>query len=487
MDKQKVINLEKFKTELETKNGQSSDFVARIINFNNKKILYTFYSSTSSDDKISNFFMKNISDDFKYMKKDFFSNLFNSLENTIPNSKLLIINNFDEVLYYMASGFTCIFVERYSKYIVIETRSILDRAVSESSSEAIVKGPKDSFTENYMTNIGLIRKRIKDDTLMFTTIKIGTRTRTHVSITYINDLANQKSIDETISKIKTIDIDGVLDSSYIGEFLSPKQFSTFPKIISTERPDLVASSLLNGKICILVENTPYVLILPAVLTDFLHSPEDNYHKPSNASFNRFLRLMAFLVTLLTPALYIAVTTFNQEMLPDRLLISLAIQREGVPFPTPIEVLMLSITFEMLRESDIRIPKITGTAISVVGALVLGDAAVNAGIVSPIVVIIIAITSIAGLVFTDVDFSNAVRWWRLYFIVCASIMGIIGIVAGGIIFIAKLASLECLGVPYLTPISPLIVNDNKNSVIRGSKLKSKIRPRYLKTKEDIKVG
>ncbi len=487
MDKIKKVNVTKLKTDLENKNGSSSDFVARIINYDNRKILYTFYSSTSNDDKISNFFMKNISDDIKYMNKNFFDNLFNNLENTIPNSKLLIITNFDEILYYMASGFTCIFIDKYSKYIVIETRALLDRSVSESSSEAIVKGPKDSFTENYMTNIGLIRKRIKDDTLMFTTVKIGKRTRTHVSITYINDLANKKAIDETINMINTINIDGVLDSSYIAEFLSPKQLSTFPKIISTERPDLVCTSLLNGKICIIVENTPFALILPAILTDFLHSPEDNYHKASNASFNRLLRLIAFLVTLLTPAIYIAVTTFNQEMIPDKLLISLAIQREGVPFPTPIEVLILSITFEMLRESDVRIPKMTGTAISVVGALVLGDAAVNAGIVSPIVVIIVAITSISGLVFTDVDFSNAVRWWRLYFIGCASIMGIIGIVAGGIIFIGKLASLECLGTPYLTPMSPLIINDNKNSILRSNKINSKLRPKYLKTKEDVKMG
>lgn len=458
-------NIEALEKHIKNEVGQSSDFFSRILLFQNKKILYCFFESVSSDDKISNFFMKGITSEIRFHDDSFMDDLGNYIKNTIINSKLTLVESFQDIYYYLACGFTCIFVEGYSKIIAIETKAILDRSVSESSSEAIIRGPKDSFTENYMVNLGLIRKRIRDKSLRMDELKLGRRTKSKIAIGYIKEIADLNHVKKIKTQLKKIDIDGIIDSSYIAEFFSPTQHSSFPKLISTERPDLVCQSLLNGKICIFVENTPYVLILPAVLSDFLHSPEDNYQKPSNVSFTRMLRMLAFFITLLTPAIYIAVTTFNQEMIPDRLLISLAIQRESVPFPTAFEVLLLMITFEMLRESDIRIPKITGTAISVVGALVLGDAAVNAGIISPIVVIIIAITSICGLLFTDVDFVNSLRFWRIFFIFCAAIMGIIGIVAGGIIFITKLSSLECMGTPYLAPLSPFNLNDNKNAIIR----------------------
>lgn len=479
-------NVDKILKIIKNATGGSSDFSSRIITIGNKKVLYCFYESTSSDDKISDFFMRSLSEDIRFTKETFFDSLFDNLQNTIPNSKLSIIENMDEIYYYLAGGFTCIFVDGEQKAIVIETKSQLDRGVVEASSEGIIRGPKDSFTENHMTNIGLIRKRIKDEKLWFDELKVGRRTKTKVSIAYIKDIANLDWVEKTKKKIEEIDIDGILDSGYILEYLSPRQFSSFPKVISTERPDLVCSALLNGKICILVENTPFTLVLPGVLTDFLHSPEDDYQKPSNVSFTRFLRLMAFLLTLLTPAIYVAITNFNQEMIPDRLLISLAIQREGVPFPTPFEVLMLGITFEILRESDIRISKVTGTAISVVGAVVLGDAAVNAGIISPIVVIIISITSICGLLFTDIDFVNALRFWRIYFILCASVMGIIGIVAGGMIFLGKLASLECLGTPYLAPISPFNLYDNTDTIIKIPRNKRNKRPNFLHPKNKFKL-
>ena len=284
----------------------------------------------------------------------------------------------------------------------------------------------------------------------------------------------QKILDE----LNKIDIDAVIDTGYIRELLEKEQKSVFPKVISTERPDFACTSLLNGKIVILVENSPFVIILPAVLTDFFHSPEDNYQKPLNVSFSRILRGICFFLALLTPALYIALMTFNQEIIPDQLLISLAIQRDGVPFPSAIEVLLFVLTFEVLREADIHSPSFSGSAMNVVGALILGDAAVAAGIVSPIVIIIVAATSISELVFYDVDVIDAIREWRLLFIIAATFMGLIGFVAIFIIFIAKLTSLECLGTPYLTPFSPLNIRSLKDSIIRVSRKKLKERPEYL---------
>lgn len=455
-------------SRIKKKLGNSSDIVERQIN----NITYIYLESVSSDDKISNFLNKSITN----IKN--FNDLLNKLENTIYNSHITTLNDLEECYYYLASGYTCLFIKGYTKYIAIETKTKLDRGITESSSEPLIRGPKDSFTENHAINIGLIRKRIKDPNLWIEEKKIGRRTKTKVSLIYIKDIADQRNIKMIKKHINNIDIDGIIDSGYIRDYLETKQKSSFPKMISSERPDLACQNLLNGKIVVLVENSPIVLILPATLDDFLKSSEDYYQKSTNATFSRILRYIAFFVTILTPALYIAVMTFNQEMIPDQLLISLAGQRSQVPFPTFIEVLIFIVTFEILREADIRSPSISGASMSIVGALVLGDAAVAAGIVSPIVIIVVAITSICELVFSDMDMSNAIRQWRLIFIFSTIFTGIIGIVIAGIILIIKLCSIESLNTPYLIPFSPLNINILKDSILLAPANKRTKRPNYL---------
>ena len=456
-------------------NGNSGDIVTRIIDKNKQRIGYIFLESVSSDDKISDFLNKGIigSD-----KKKVFKSFFNLIKNSIFNSNMKTCNNYSELFYFLASGFCVIVFDDEETAIAVETKILLDRGVVESSSETIVRGPKDSFTENHNKNIGLIRKRIKDYNLWFTDIKVGKRTKTKVSVSYIKDIASSDKYNKVIESIKNIDIDGILDSGYIRELIEKEQKTLFPKIISTERPDQACNALLDGKIVILVENSPFVLILPAVLSDFFKSPQDDYQKSFNASFNRIIRMICFFLALLTPALYIALMTFNQEIIPDQLLISLAAQREGVPFPTAIEVLLFVLTFEVLREADIHSPSFSGSAMNVVGALILGDAAVSANIVSPIVIIIVAATSICELVFYDIDVIDALREWRLIFIIAATFMGIIGIVVVFIIFIAKLSSIQCLDTYYLSPISPLFPKSLKNSFFRLDRKKLKNRPDFL---------
>ncbi len=458
----------------------SSDLITRKIKIKNKNILYVFLESVSSDDKISDFMMKKIS------KITNSRNLFNHLKNSLPNSHILISNDLNDCFTKLASGFTCLFIDKEKEYIQIETKSILDRGITESTSEAIIRGPKDSFTENIVTNIGLIRKRIKDHNLFFDEIIIGRRSKTKVIVSYIGGVAEKKNILRIKKKLAKIDIDGILDSGYIRDFLNPKNNTFFPKIKSTERPDLASYELLNGKIIVMMDNSPFVLIIPAFLTDYIMNTEDLYQKSGNVNFTRILRFLAFILTIITPGFYIAVTTFNQEIIPDELLISLASQREGVPFPTAIEAFIMMITFEILRESDIRLPSKMGAAISIVGALVLGEAAVAAGIVAPIVIIVVAITSICGLVFTDIDFVNAIRWWRLIFLIFGALAGIIGIVIASIIFINKLATITTLDEPFLTPISPLYFKELKNSITKEPTNKTKERPTYL-THNTKKIG
>ena len=292
-------------------------------------------------------------------------------------------------------------------------------------------------------------------------------------------------IDDGGTPSTEIDIDGILDTGYLRDFLNKKQKTLFPKIISSERPDLACQSLLNGKIIILVENSPYAIILPALLVDFFKASEDYYQSNISTSFSRILKWVAFFITITIPSVYIACMTFNQEMIPDQLLISLATQRSQVPFPTFMEVVIFVIFFEILREADIKSPSASGASMSIVGALILGDAAVTAGIVSPFVIIIVAITSICELVFTDMDFINAIRQWRLLFIFSTIFTGLIGIVVMLLILIIELASIESLGVPYLAPFSPLNLNSLKDSIVLSKTNKREKRASYL-TKNRTKV-
>lgn len=451
--------------------GNSPDIKTRIIETRKDRIGIVFLDSVCSDDKISEFFMKstlNLNS----------SNIFKELQNKISNSNITKINSIEDALTILPNGFTCVFVEGKSEIIVIETKGNLDRGVSEASSEAVIRGPKDSFTENFMTNIGLIRKRIKDPNLWIKELKIGRRTDTKVAITYINGIASKKRIKKIEKILTNINIDGILDSGYIREYLTMGEKSVFPQIISTERPDLACQSLLDGKIIIMVENSPIVLICPSIFTDFFHSPEDYYQKNFNVNFSRIIRFLSFFITLLLPAFYTAITTFNPETIPDELLFSIVKQRSSVPFPTYFEVFILMLAFEILRETDIRMPQSMGTAISVVGGLILGDAAVAAGIVSPISIIIIAITSICGLLFSDIDMINAIRIWRFLFLFAGSILGVIGIVVVGLIFIINMCSISFLDAPYLMSIAPFNFDDNKNSIIKIPTPKLMKRPSFL---------
>jgi len=481
MDKKVNVIIETIKQ----KNGNSCDIYSRTFEINGKKVGYIFLESVANDDKISNYLNKSLAIDIR-SKKNIFDNLFDNLQNTIPNSKLKVINTYDDIFYHLFSGFTCIFVDGYNKAITIETKANLDRSVSESSSEPVLKGPKDSFNENFHTNIGLIRKRIKDTNLQFTEVRVGRRSQTKIAIGYIKDIADEKKVNKLLKKLKNINIDGIVDSSYLRELIIEKKPSILPQVVSTERPDNVVISLLNGKIAIIVENTPYVLLVPSVLADFFQSSEDSYSKPFNASFTRILRYIAFIIAIITPGIYIAVMNYNMEVLPNLLLISFAIQKEGVPFPTVVEVAIMIIAYAILREADTRKPQIMGASISIVGALILGEAAVSASIISPIVVIIISLSAVSGMAFNDPDIINAIRLWRILFMIFGVTFGLIGILIGIIMFIAKLASLETLGTPYLDPIAPFKLKDWKHEIIRVPRDKIKQRPTYLTNKNLTKL-
>ena len=338
-------------------------------------------------------------------------------------------------------------------------------------SELSLSGPKDSFIEDNKTNLELIKKRIKNGNLKVDSMNIGRYTKTSINILYIDGIVKKDLVNHIRKKLNKIDIDGIIDSSYLRNSLEEK-FNLFPTLIMTERPDKTCMALLEGKVVILVDNSPYALILPSFFMDFFHTTDDYYQKSFNASFIRIIRLIAFIIAILLPGLYIAITTRNYNLVPLDLLLVLKSGRSFVPFPAYIEAIFMIICFEILKESDLRMSSFSGSAISILGGLVLGDAAVSAGIVSPIMIIIIAISSISGLIFNSIELSNAIRTYKLFILILGSIFGIYGVILGSIILLFNLFNTETLGYNYLV----FDRNEIRDSII---KIDTKIKKRNTK--------
>nr|WP_263324173.1 spore germination protein [Neobacillus sp. Marseille-Q6967] len=391
---------------------------------------------------------------------------------------------FQEVIDQILSGGTILLISGFKTALFISEQSWEQRSVEEPVSEAVVLGPREGFTENIRTNISMIRRRIKTTKLKFEYMKIGTLSKTEVVITYLDDIAQHSIIEEVRSRLKRIEIDAIEDSGYIVEFIEDSPFSLFPQVLQTERPDRVVGNLLEGKIGIIVSNSPFALIVPVTFFDMMNSPEDYYGRFIMTSFIRFIRYLFLLVALLFPAIYIAVTTFHHELLPTNLIFSVAASREKVPFPAVIEALLMEITFEALREAGLRLPRPIGSTVSIVGALVVGQAAVEAGIVSAPLVIVVATTGIASFMFPNYPLTGAIRLLRFFMIFLAASLGFYGILLGVFFILVHLVQLRSFGVPYLAPIAPFHFNNLKDIFIRVPWWKINERP-HETGKENLK--
>ena len=429
----------------------------------NRKLVIIYIDPLTSSDKISDFIVRSLDRINKLYKKH--DDLGKILENEIDNFKVKKINTYKDLCYHLNYGFTIVLIDGYEYCLALETKRALSRSISAPQTENALRGAMDAFVEDMHTNIGLIKRRIKDNNLWTESMDVGRHTTTKVSIVYINGICKKEIVDEVKKKIKNIDIDGIISSGAIKNLIEKENKSVFPTIFSTERPDKTCRALLEGRIVILVDCSQFALILPIFLNDLFISTEDNFSKSINITFTRIVRYLAFFITLFTPAIYLAVTTFNQEMLPTELLVSFASQRSSVPFPAFFEALLMAFAFEILRECDLRSPSFTSSALSTVGALILGEAAVSAGIVSPIMIIVIAITALSALLFTEPEMINGIRWYRILFMIGASFMGIIGVVIAFIYFIIKLCSLNSFGVPYISPFAPISITGLKDSIIK----------------------
>lgn len=315
--------------------------------------------------------------------------------------------------------------------------------------------------------------------------QIGTVTQTDVGIMYIKGIANDEIIKEVHTRLDRINIDGILETGYIEELIQDKFLTPFPTLFNTERPDVVAADLLEGRIAIFVDGSPFVLTVPVLFIQFFQAAEDYYQRADIAFLLRVLRFVSFFIALLLPSLYIAITTFHQEMLPTQLLISLASQREGIPFPAFVEALVMEVTFEILREAGVRMPRAIGQAVSIVGALVIGQAAVEAGIISAAMVIVVALTAIASFVFPAFSMAISVRILRFAFMMVAATFGLYGITVGLIALVLHLSSIRSFGVPYMSPFAPFVTADQKDANFRFPHWGLFSRPRFISQQNVIR--
>lgn len=452
-------NLDFFKKET----NSSPDIIIREWNFGSCQAALLFVSGLVDNQFINQFIMSplvSLTDITEERLLDIFK------QHRLPIGGIEETDDLKTLLTGLLSGDTVFLCDGYDRGLLIASKGWDERGVEESTSQTVIRGPKDGFTENLTTNIALVRRRIVNPNLWSEHYRIGQVTKTRVAIIYIQGIASSKIIDEVRERLKRIEIDGILESGYIEELIQDNNLTVFPTVFNSERPDVVTSGLLEGRVAIVVDGTPFVLMVPALFTHFFQAAEDYYQRFDISTFIRWIRYFAFMIALFGPSLYIAVTTFHQDMLPPQLLISLSAQREGIPFPAFIEALMMELTFELLREAGIRLPRAVGQSISIVGALVIGQAAVQAGIVSAAMVIVVSITAIASFTMPSYNLAISIRMLRFGMMGLAACFGLFGIVAGVILIVQHLCHLRSFGIPYLSPFSPVNVEMNKDTVVRA---------------------
>ncbi len=405
---------------------------------------------------------------------------------TTADSKTVLC--MDDALVEALSGNTVIFVDGCEKALVISSKKFPVRGVQAAQSEVAVRGPKDSFTESMRMNTVLIRRRIKDTHLKSIQKRLGVRSKTDVAIMYMDGIVRPEILKEILERLDSFQIDGIFDCGNIEQLTEKKWYSPFPQFQTTERPDKAASALLEGRIVMVVDNSPMVLLLPTTMNCFFQAADDYYNRWEIVCFVRILRYIAAWIAMTLPALYIGIICFHPEMLPSSLELSFAAARRGVPFPVPIEVLLLELAFELLREAGIRLPGPMGSALGIVGGLIIGQAAVDAQIISPIVVIIVALTALASFTIPNEGFASAFRLVKFYLIVLASFLGVYGVVLGLLTVFIHLASLDSFGIPYLMPFVAVNVEksmDWQDGLIRKPLFQMKKRPVFSRKDQRIR--
>lgn len=393
----------------------------------------------------------------KVKKFDLVDYIYNSL---VPQNAVKKKKSFNDILPDINMGNCLLFVDTIDTAFSIDAKGFKQRGVDSPKNETVIRGAQEAFTEAIRTNTSMIRRFVNNENLVIESLSVGKVTKTKCAVCYMKDIANDDLVAEVKYRLNNLDIDTIISSGQLEQLIEDNSKCSLPQMLSTERPDKAANHILSGRVVVIVNGSPYVLIMPCVFVDFLSSAEDPNLKFQYANLLKFVRLVAFFITLLLPGLYVAITNFHQEIIPTELLFAIVASRESVPFPIIVEILAMEISFELIREASLRVPSPIGTTIGIIGALILGQAAVEASIVSPILIIIIAITGITSFAIPDFYLSFHLRIARFLYIIAGFLAGFLGI--GIVLFghLILLCSLKSFGVSYLAPYIPATSKNNK---------------------------
>lgn len=401
-------------------------------------------------------------------------------EKLLPGHQLQKTGKFKDVIDAVLDGSSALLIDGSDQAIIIETKGWEHRGVDRPNNEPVVRGPQEAFVESFRANTASVRRYVKDPKLITEIFRVGKRSRTLVAVMYVKDIANPKLVEEVKYRITSIAeaVDFIPETGTLEEYLEDHPRSIIPQTLSTERPDRVGAFIREGHVGIVMANSPFSLIVPTNFAIFLHSAEDYYLRWPFSNFLRLIRAVSIFLSLMLPAIYIAIVNYHQEMIPTDLLLAMTAAREAVPFPAIAEILFMEFSFELIREAGVRIPSVIGPTIGIVGALILGQAAVSASVVSPILIIIIALTALASFVVPNYNASFAVRILRFIFIILAGVLGFFGIAFGVFLLILHLVTVNSFGVPFMTPIAPY-KPQNKDRVIRPRAYDQPYRPIFLR--------
>lgn len=407
-----------------------------------------------SEEKIDNVTLKNFK---KSKEKNLVDFIYNSL---IPQNSVDKVTDFSDIYSAINMGNCMLFVDSLDTAFNLDVKGFKQRNIDSPSNEIVVRGSQEAFVENIRTNTSMIRRLVNNENLVMETLTVGQITKTQVSIGYIKSLANEDLVAEVRYRINNLSVDYLISSGQLEQLIQDSPESLFPQMVATERPDKVSNFLLEGRVVIVVNGSPYVLVAHGVFVDFITSPEDLNLKYQFSNLEKIIRLLAIFLSLLLPGIYIAVTNYHQELIPTELLFTIAAARESVPFPTFVEILLMEVSFELIREAGLRVPTPLGSTIGIVGALILGEAAVSASLVSPVLIIIIAITGICSFSIPDFSLNFTFRIYRFVYIILGYMAGFLGISFGIFIQLAIMCKLKSFGSPY---INPYILGKNKRSI------------------------
>lgn len=410
-------------------------------------------------------------------------------KNALGVSDMTLFETVEEAAAGLLTGDVILFVDGFDMAIKIPDKGYPNMGVQEPESEKVIRGSREGFSDSIKTNTALLRKRLKTPKLRVKEVKMGTRSNTNVDIVYMDDLVYPGLLKEVERRLNRYEIDGVLDSGIVEQLSEEKWYSPFPQFQTTQRPDRAAMAILEGRIVILSDNSPTGLILPADYNSFIKTSDDYYNRWEIASFGRMLRYLAAFFSMTIPGLYLAVTNFHTQILPTTLLLSFAAAREGVPFPAVVEVLLMEIAFELLREAGVRLPGAMGNTIGIVGGLIIGQAAVEANIVSPIVVIVVAFTALCSFAIPNEEFATAFRLLKFGFILFSSWLGFYGFLYALLFVLIHLSHLKSFGIPYLMPFVGADLSgyeDERDSMIRMPLFLMRRRPVFAKRNQRVRL-